>query len=71
VETGLPALAAALREAGLTLSGGGVSQHAPGQRQGAKPGAASQGRAISATEAIGQPLHRTVRLAVGRLDTYA
>ena len=33
IEAGLPELASALRDAGFTLSGGGVSQHA-GQRQG-------------------------------------
>ena len=71
VETGLPALAAALREAGLTLSGGGVSQHAPGQRQGSKPGPTSPGRAVSGTAAVVQTVQRSVRLAVGRLDTYA
>ena len=31
IEASLPALAAALRDAGLTLAGGGVSQHAHGQ----------------------------------------
>ena len=71
VETGLPALAAALREAGLTLSGGGVSQHAPGQRQGTKPGSTPPGRAVSGAAAVGQTVQRNVRLAIGRLDTYA
>src|SRR6185436_20526917 len=34
IENGLPELASALRDAGLTLTGGGVSQHARGQSQG-------------------------------------
>jgi flagellar hook-length control protein FliK len=33
IEASLPALAASLRDAGLTLSGGGVSQQMPGQAQ--------------------------------------
>ena len=33
IEASLPALAGALQDAGLTLAGGGVFQHAPGQQQ--------------------------------------
>ena len=70
VETGLPSLAAALRDAGLTLSGGGVSQHAPGQRQAARQSSARPDGGPPASE---PELHsvRTLRLPTGRLDTYA
>ena len=34
IEAGLPELASALRDAGFTLAGGGVSQHAGGRREG-------------------------------------
>ena len=33
IETGLPELATALRDAGFTLAGGGVSQHSPGSQE--------------------------------------
>jgi flagellar hook-length control protein FliK len=70
VETGLPSLAAALRDAGLTLSGGGVSQHASGQRQAARqsPSRSEDGPPASEPDAR---IVRTLRLPVGRLDTYA
>ena len=70
VETGLPSLAAALRDAGLTLSGGGVSQHAHGQRQVARQ---SPSRPEDGPPASEPELHsvRTLRLPTGRLDTYA
>jgi flagellar hook-length control protein FliK len=56
IEAGLPELATALRESGLTLSGGGVSHHArdgqgsdaansrPGDPNGRQPGSNQQGR---------------------------
>ena len=44
IEAGLPALASALRDAGFTLAGGGVSQHAGGRSGGNNDSAASQGR---------------------------
>ena len=73
IERGLPELASALRDAGLTLTGGGVSQHA-GSRQGGDDGAApSQGRAGS-TAAL-PPLATTARIggrtAAGAVDLYA
>ena len=71
VESGLPALAAALREAGLTLSGGGVSQHAPGQRQGSKPASTLIGGRSRADADAQARVVRTVRAPLGRLDTYA
>ena len=60
IEAGLPELATALREAGLTLSGGGVSQHAregqggdatnnrPGDPNGRQPGSGQSGRGSQA-----------------------
>ena len=38
IEAGLPELASALRDAGFTLAGGGVSPHAGGRGDGADPG---------------------------------
>ncbi len=45
IERGLPELASALREQGLTLSGGGVFQHAPDQRGEAETPSAQAARA--------------------------
>lgn len=70
VESGLPSLAAALRDAGLTLSGGGVSQHAPGQRQAARQSPNRPDGGHTATEPDTRSV-RTLRLPTGRLDTYA
>lgn len=82
VEAGMPELASALREAGLTLSGGGVSEHARGQsgetgsapRDGDRPpGHPGQGRGggglVEAADPS-PPRPRTLRLA-GGLDVYA
>jgi hypothetical protein len=69
VESSLPALAAALRDAGLTLSGGGVSQHAPGSRN-AKASTLLTARIGRADELESQPARR-IAIALGRLDTYA
>lgn len=74
IEHSLPELAAALREAGLTLAGGGVSQHA-GQGREAAPQAPTRGGAphaetlgdAAATEA--RPLRRSV--SAGGVDLYA
>ena len=73
VETGLPTLAAALRDAGFTLSGGGVSQHAPEQRQGSNPGAAERaaGLALEPDAGADAPVLHSIRVITGRLDTYA
>ena len=70
VETGLPSLAAALRDAGLTLSGGGVSQHPHGQRQAARQSSARPDGGPPASEPDARVV-RTLRLPTGRLDTYA
>jgi flagellar hook-length control protein FliK len=78
IEASLPALAASLRDAGLTLSGGGVSQQMPGQAQhppassddGSGPRRPGGGRAsdepvVSAVT----PLRRHLR--AGGVDLYA
>jgi flagellar hook-length control protein FliK len=74
VEAGFPALAAALRDAGFTLSGGGVSQH-PGdpRHQGAAArGATNFGLRLGTASPDDEvrPL-RTTRASLGRLDLYA
>ncbi len=71
VEAGLPTLAAALRDAGLTLSGGGVSQHTPGQRHDVNPGREQARSAFESDDAKSAPVVRTLRVPTGRLDTYA
>ena len=82
VEAGMPELASALREAGLTLSGGGVSEHARGQagdaggapRDGGRPpGQHGQGRGGGQADELAEPAPprpRTLRLA-GGIDVYA
>lgn len=76
IEASLPGLAAALRDAGLTLSGGGVSQHArgrgdpggDGRRGGPEPRVGA-----AAAAADGEAPARTLRLPgrIGGLDLYA
>ena len=77
IEAGLPELASAMRDAGFTLAGGGVSQHSRGRGDGSG-GDASAGpgtrRAVDtdAAERIdsaGRASRRTVR--IGGLDLYA
>ncbi len=74
IERGLPELAAALREQGLTLSGGGVFQRAPEQRE-PSPAMANAGRSkrFTASVAAGAVTTRPVVLpaARGLLDLYA
>lgn len=73
IEHSLPELAAALREAGLTLTGGGVSQHSSGRGDGAGTAPHSRhGESAPATHPAGtpaRPLRRNVR--VGGIDLYA
>jgi flagellar hook-length control protein FliK len=76
IEAGLPELASALRDAGLTLSGGGVSQHARGQSQ--DDGAASgrdgdMPRGADSADGAGAAAPRRVnlRLPQGAVDLYA
>ena len=74
IEAGLPELAGALRDAGFTLTGGGVSQHSRGRgesRDGghdAAPGARRVSGAI-ATETSARLPSRTV--SAGGVDLYA
>ncbi|MES2890162.1 MAG: flagellar hook-length control protein FliK, partial [Pseudomonadota bacterium] len=74
IEAGLPELASALREAGLTLSGGGVSQQ---QSQSAQQEAGAQhpGRSTPSgreeADPADAPGRRTVSVATGGLDLYA
>lgn len=75
IETGLPELASALRDAGFTLAGGGVSQHAHGREDG------GEGRRTNALQRTGgpaggsdatasaRPIRHTVR--DGGVDLYA
>ena len=76
IEAGLPQLAGALSDAGFTLTGGGVSQHAGG-RSGSQESARGDGNGGSARRSVdagaieaGAPrLRRTV--AAGGVDLYA
>jgi flagellar hook-length control protein FliK len=74
IESGLPELASALREAGFTLCGGGVSQHA-GQRSrdqwapsGATKAGAGAADALADSAATAAVLRR---VAAGGVDLYA
>ena len=75
IEAGLPELASALRDAGLTLSGGGVSQHARDhQPQGdgaARERGASAPRGIDAGDAGTAARRVNLRLPQGAVDLYA
>ena len=81
LEAGMPELAGALRDAGLTLTGGGVSQHAGGQRQdgngsgsagGPSSNAQSGTAADGTTDAQVEQIRRSaVRVAQGGVDFYA
>jgi flagellar hook-length control protein FliK len=76
IESGLPELASALRDAGFTLTGGGVSQQA---RQGSSDGRGDSGeRGGSRSRSIGgvesaeaAPRHITTRVSAGGVDLYA
>jgi flagellar hook-length control protein FliK len=76
IDAGMPELASALRDAGFTLTGGGVSQHAGSRGDGGaedeKSGART--RRVAGTESAdasepARPLRRTV--SAGGLDLYA
>ena len=58
IESGLPELAAALRDAGFTLAGGGVSQHSPGS-QGRSPDSADS-RSNAAAAGASRAARRSV-----------
>ena len=74
IEAGLPELAGALRDAGFTLTGGGVSQHSRG-RDGGDASAAPRSRRAGGGPADEAPggIHRAVRttMLLGGLDLYA
>jgi len=74
IEQGLPELASALRDAGLTLAGGGVSQHAGSRPRGDDDGA--DGPRPQTTAATTSPTVAPVRaaqrrIAAGGVDLYA
>ena len=78
IEASLPELASALRDAGLTLSGGGVSQHSRSRQDMADAQGTSAGRSIVSSHGDGAtsidnaapaPLRRNVR--IGGVDAYA
>lgn len=76
IEASLPELAAALRDAGLTLAGGGVSQHAGSRDDGRRDDrgdsarSGSRDRADIVAAAPGRPLLRS-RAGPGGVDLYA
>jgi flagellar hook-length control protein FliK len=72
IENGLPELASALRDAGLTLTGGGVSSHARGRDEAGREAASGGRRGASAgsdAEPAAPARQRTV--ALGGVDLYA
>jgi flagellar hook-length control protein FliK len=73
IEAGLPELASALRDAGFTLSGGGVSQHSRGQSQGDGTPHPRGGSQPAGDSADSGPQARRVnlRLPLGAVDLYA
>jgi flagellar hook-length control protein FliK len=77
IESGMPELASALRDAGLTLSGGGVSQHGSGNRGDASstPGGRSIDGRQDTDGADGvtsvTPRSRPAVVRAGGLDLYA
>jgi flagellar hook-length control protein FliK len=74
IESGLPELASALREAGFTLTGGGVSQHPRGRSHDGTDGhAANAGSRRGVDGEAAEPaLHRlATRLPLGAVDLYA
>jgi flagellar hook-length control protein FliK len=74
IESGLPELAAALRDAGFTLSGGGVSQHPrggqPGDNAGDGRGAPGE-RRIDGAGSASAPRTVNLRVPQGGVDLYA
>jgi hypothetical protein len=74
IESGLPELASALRDAGFTLAGGGVSQHSASQGQGGDRDGSRQGgsRRIAGPAEAATPVRRaTVKMSQGGVDLYA
>jgi flagellar hook-length control protein FliK len=75
IEAGLPELASALRDAGLTLSGGGVSQHAGGRGDQAETSRSNKSGSRrgddNVVDAVQRPSISTRRVALGGVDLYA
>jgi flagellar hook-length control protein FliK len=75
IEAGLPELASSLREAGFTLTGGGVSQQSQGREGSDRPAGGGTGPNAQATPDDGAELTARARVvqvaAPGRLDLYA
>jgi flagellar hook-length control protein FliK len=77
IESGMPELASALRDAGLTLTGGGVSQHGGGRRgePGSEPATEehqADGEPVAAQNVTSAERHRSrARIAAGGIDMYA
>ncbi len=71
IEAGLPELAAALREAGFTLSGGGVSQHSRGDRQGEAAPRGEPGTRANGPTREPAPQRVSARVGQGAVDLYA
>jgi flagellar hook-length control protein FliK len=73
IERSLPELAAALRDAGLTLTGGGVSQHAGERPTPGDDGSRSAHAAAHPGAAVGEAAAVRVarRVAAGGVDLYA
>ena len=72
IEQGLPELASALRDAGLTLAGGGVSQHAGSRPRGDGDGADRPQTPATTTSPIVMPVRAAQRrIAAGGVDLYA
>ena len=76
IEASLPALAGALQDAGLTLAGGGVFQHAPGQQQQPEGQASQPGRGAghadsTRTGQLAEPATPVVTARRGLVDLVA
>lgn len=73
IEAGLPELASALRDAGMTLQGGGVSQHARDPNAESRSGDAPAGRLMPGRddELRAAPALRRHTVAAGGVDLYA
>jgi flagellar hook-length control protein FliK len=75
IEASLPELASALRDAGLTLSGGGVSQHAHGRENPQDPAPNSPRNPLAqgqdGVDTVARGPVSTRRVALGGVDLYA
>jgi flagellar hook-length control protein FliK len=75
IESSLPELASALRDAGLTLSGGGVSQHTKGRGDQSEnkdsSGKSKTTGGDGAPDALQRPSASNRRVALGGVDLYA